>query len=382
MSDAILFVDDDVNVLEAYRRVLRRHFAIETAAGGAAGLALLEQKGPFAVVVSDLRMPGMDGVQFLTAVRQRAPDTVRVMLTGQADITAAIAAINEGHIFRFLTKPCPPELLLRALEDALAQYRLVTAERTLLEQTLHGSVKVLTDVLALVNPAAFGQSARLKHYVRHISERLGLAERWQFELAAMLSHLGCVTLPAETLEKVYAGQPLSPEEERMFAAHPEVGHDLLRHIPRLEGVAQMIARQREPCGANGACPPLEALDPVTLGARLLKVVLAFDQLVARGVPHRRAVAELRQHPEAYHPALVEALEDVDAAGTAMVLRLVTVRDLFPGMVLDEDVRTTSGVLVLAKGHEVTPALVQRLRSFALKAKIVEPFRVLVPRHDA
>ena len=360
--------------------MLCRRFAVETAVSGEAGLDLIRSRGPFAVVVSDLRMPGMDGIQFLTAVREESPDTVRVMLTGYADVSTAIAAVNEGNIFRFLTKPCPPDLLVKTIEASLAQYRLITAERTLLEQTLHGSVKVLTDVLALVNPVAFGRASRLKHYVHHMAERLGLSEIWQFELAAMLSHIGCVSLPADTLEKVYAGQPLSPEEEQMFAAHPTIGHDLLRHIPRLEPVAAMIARQQQPCGHNRK--PVEQLDPVTLGARMLKVVLDFDQLIVRGMSHSRAVAELQHHPEVYDPTLVATLQDIEVASTRMEIQLVTVRDLFPGMILDEDVRSKTGVLVIAKGHEVTCALMQRLRSYAHKIELIEPFRVLVPRPNS
>ena len=116
---------------------------------------MVEQKGPYAVVVSDMRMPGMDGIQVLTSIKGRWPDTVRVMLTGNADMQTAINAINEGSIFRFLNKPCSKEAMGKTLTAALVQFRLVTAEKVLLEQTLTGAVQVLTEVLSLVNPAAF-----------------------------------------------------------------------------------------------------------------------------------------------------------------------------------------------------------------------------------
>src|ERR1022692_2024409 len=111
MSEKILFVDDDPNLLASCERSLRRHFQIETAEGGEAGLAKLASRGPYAVVVADRQMPRMDGIEFLGAVRKRAPDTVRIMLTGNADLEGAIRVVNEGNIFRFLTKPCPPDLL-------------------------------------------------------------------------------------------------------------------------------------------------------------------------------------------------------------------------------------------------------------------------------
>src|SRR5581483_749570 len=139
-------VDDEPAVLEGLMLHLRRRFAVCTAPSGAAGSEAVRGKGPFACVMSDMRMPGMSGAEFLKQVRYLAPDTVRVLLTGQADMSAAVSAVNEGQIFRFLTKPCPPPSLLGALEAAVGQHALITAERELLEQTLRGTVKMLGDV--------------------------------------------------------------------------------------------------------------------------------------------------------------------------------------------------------------------------------------------
>ena len=153
MTQRVLLVDDEQNVLDGFRRNLRK-FDITTAIGPLEGLQEVETNGPFAVVVSDLQMPQMDGIEFLTKVEAMVPKTVRIMLTGQADMSVSIAAVNEGHVFRFLNKPCPPELLAATLNDAIEQYRLVEAERQLLEETLRGAVEVLTDVLGLVQALA------------------------------------------------------------------------------------------------------------------------------------------------------------------------------------------------------------------------------------
>ena len=128
----LLFVDDEPNALAGYERQLRNTFDVATARGGAKGFELVEGHGPFAVVVADMRMPGMDGVQFLTHVKRISPSSVRMILTGMADQQTAIQAVNEGNIFRFLTKPCPPEALTRALQAGVDQYRLVNAECELL----------------------------------------------------------------------------------------------------------------------------------------------------------------------------------------------------------------------------------------------------------
>jgi FixJ family two-component response regulator len=136
VSEKILFVDDEQDILDGYERLLRREFRVRVARGGEAGLEEIEQSGPFAVVISDMRMPGMNGAEFLAQVRHNQPNTVRMLLTGHADIGAAIAAVNEGNIFRFLTKPCEKEVLVDAINLGIGQYRQTTAERELVRQAL------------------------------------------------------------------------------------------------------------------------------------------------------------------------------------------------------------------------------------------------------
>ncbi len=129
MSERILFVDDDPALLTACERLLGRRFELDTADSGEAGLAKLTERGPFGVVVADQQMPEMDGVEFLAAVKQRAPDAVRIMLTGNADLEAVMRVVNGAGIFRLLTKPCQPDVLAKALEEALAERRLVLAQK-------------------------------------------------------------------------------------------------------------------------------------------------------------------------------------------------------------------------------------------------------------
>ncbi len=141
MTDKILLVDDDANLLAATRRQLRKKFELETARSGADGLHALNTNGPFAVVISDMRMPEMNGLEFLKQVKTSAPDTVRMMLTGIADKNTAVEAVNVVNVFRFMNKPCSSESLSRAIEAGLQQYHLIRAERVLLERTLAGNVE-------------------------------------------------------------------------------------------------------------------------------------------------------------------------------------------------------------------------------------------------
>ncbi len=134
VSEKILFVDDETAVLEGFQRLLHSSFDIQTAASGGEGLQTLDRDGPFAVVISDMQMPGMNGAEFLARVRQKAPTTVRMLLTGHADLHTAIDAVNRGQILHFLTKPCPKSVLVAAIRSGLDQYHTATEEKELSSQ--------------------------------------------------------------------------------------------------------------------------------------------------------------------------------------------------------------------------------------------------------
>jgi len=273
MNNRVLLVDDDPSILSAYRRNLRKLFDIETAENGAVGLQMIKERGPFAAVVSDFRMPGMDGIQFLSQVKQLAPDTVRVMLTGQADIQMSIQAINEGSIFRFLTKLCNMVHFTNALRVSIKHYHLVESERELLNKTLMGSIKVMIDTLSLVSPVAFNQSSRIRTLANHIAKQLGIQDLWEIDMAALLSQIGCVTIPNEILEKKFSGQSLTQQENEVFSSHYQTGKNLLINIPRLEGIAQSIAYQAKQYDGGGM--PNDGIkgEQIPISARILKVAI-------------------------------------------------------------------------------------------------------------
>jgi response regulator RpfG family c-di-GMP phosphodiesterase len=372
----ILCVDDEPHVLEGLRRNLGLEFDVFTAPGGAPGLETMERDGPFAVVISDMKMPQMNGAVFLGEVHRRSPDTVRVLLTGHADVESAIAAVNAGQIFRFLTKPCPLEQLREVIAEAIAHHRLILAERDLLENTLRGSVRVLSQVLSLVNPTAFGRSSRLSQYVRHMAERLAVDHRWRFEMAALLSQLGCVVLPPQILSKMYAGLELSPEEAEQFASHPALAHELLAGIPRLSPVAEMIRRQLEN-GETGTPAAGGEEGDIALGAQMLRIALALDRQVVAGRSLKDAIAAVRVTRDRYDPRLLASLDDLQETAGGAMIRMVRARELTPFMTFDDDVHAKSGMLVVARGQEATAAVIRRLQDMAQDLSLVEPFRVVV-----
>jgi response regulator RpfG family c-di-GMP phosphodiesterase len=377
----VLCVDDEPQILEGLSLHLRRNYLPLTATSGAAGLELLAQHGDTAVVISDMRMPGMDGAAFLARARTAAPDAIRMLLTGQSDIQSAISAINEGRIFRFLPKPCAPATLLVAVADASEQHRLVISERVLLEQTLHGSIKALTDVLALVNPIAFGRAARLRQLVRELAEQLGLREIWQAEVAAMLSQLGHITLPAETAQKVYYGRELNHAEAATVARLHIVTEELIGNIPRMEAVLGILRCAAGPyaattvpaSGAHGAV--------VERGAQLLRVALDFDAIETQGSLTSKAMLDrLRARADHHGPEVLEALAAIRGVARQAEIVTVAVRFLRVGMVLAEDIELLGGPLLVARGYQITDRFLERIRNFAPGTMKAE-FKITPPESE-
>jgi FixJ family two-component response regulator len=360
--ESILFVDDDPNILAAFQRQFRNTFTIETAIGPEEGLSAIASKGPFAVVISDLRMPGMSGIQFLATVRAKSPDTVRVMLTGQADMSDAIAAINQGAIFRFLVKPSSATILGKVIEAALEQHRLIVAERQLTQQTLVGCVEILSEILSIVEPVAFSRTNRVLGYVRQLTGALDLASSWQVEAAAMLSHVGWITIPADIAAKRAASQPLSPEESLRFHQHPIAAARIVGRIPRLQTVAKIIEAQFTPYQSiEAALEPGAPRDPVTFGAAILQAAIDFDERRSRGLSDADALADMRSRADLYHPDVISAMGRIEEIKLAEQTKVVPVSDLAPGMVLNQDLCARNGMCMIASGQKITLTSLERLR---------------------
>lgn len=375
MTKRILFVDDEPHVLDALERQLRKQFEVSTAAGPVQGLQAIEKDGPFAVVVSDLRMPVMDGIQFLAKTKQASPDSIRIVLSGQGDFATVIDAVNEGSIFRFLTKPCATDQLAKTLLSALEQYRLVQAERELLEHTLSGCIEVLSEILSLMNPSAFSRSHRIRRYVKHMTSQLGLPDAWQYEVAAMLSQIGSVTISPDVIEKVYSGFPLSNTEAEAFASQYEVAGRLLARIPRLEKIAGIVAAQHMPISASSGSKTLGSMD---IGAQMLQIASSFDQGLIRGLTRDGILSEIKAQRR-YDTQLIAALRTAEIPQFGGQARSMKLHDLRSGMVIDGEIRSKNGILLYTKGQEVTETLIDRLKNFAGSMGIIEPISALVPQ---
>ena len=375
MSEKVLCVDDDPKILRGYRRHLSEHFDFAIAEGAQEGLTVLQEQGPFAVVVTDMRMPVMDGIAFLAQVRQRWPDTVRMMLTGNADLQTAVQAVNQGSILRFLTKPCPPEQLMEALTAGVRQYRLIMAERELLQDTLTGSMKTLTDVMALIHPTAFGRGRRVSQYIKHMADLLELPDAWEFELAGLLSQIGCITLPPRTFERLSGQASLSSEDLKLLQAHPKAARRLLENIPRLGVIAQIVGRQQEPYWNEKSVAELLQDDRVSLGVQLLKVATDLDTHLINGLSFDAAWRRMSGRSGHYNPEILDALMNLRPDEGSEQVQAVTTTDLQIGMAAAEDICAQDGTVLVPAGGDITYPVLLMIRGTAETIGVAEPIRV-------
>jgi response regulator RpfG family c-di-GMP phosphodiesterase len=302
-------------------------------------------------------MPGMDGATFLKHVKHLYPETTRILLTGDPGRDVAIAAVNEGQIFRYLTKPCAPDQLRTAIEAGVIHHRLLVAEKVLLQETLIGCIRALIDILAITNPVAFGRATRVKRTATELAAGMGIEGFWQLEAAAMLSQIGYISLPTELVEKLYYGKRLTPDERVLADGAPQVAQKLLGRIPRLEPVMEILA----------ASQPVKSNVPeglIKLGAGILRLVLEYDAQIAQGRPVSEAIAAIRAQALRHDAKLIEGLELlVGASVSAQQLSEIAVGDVIPGMIFVDDLRTQVGALLVPKGFEVTETFLERMRNF-------------------
>lgn len=371
MTEKILFVDDEPQLLQAVKRQMRKRFSIYLAEGGEEALDILKTQGPFAVIVSDMRMPGMDGLELLTQVKNIYPEVVRMMLTGNADQETAADAVNKGQVFRFLTKPCPTAVMAPALALALRHHKLIMAEKELLNETLKGAVGVMAELLTLANATAFSIGPRIKSMVLKLAGEMDLSPLWQYEVSACMSQLGCITLPSEILRKVHSGEELTAEEWETYQKHPLTAARMINQIPRLEKVTEIIMYQLTEFQAYSD----EIEDDVALGGQILKVAIDYDILRQQDLKHDEALEKMRRRKGVYNPDLLDCMARLKPSERKIEVKNVRFKNVIAGMVADEDVVAKNGTLLIPKDQKITWSIIESLKNFVQHVGIEEPIRV-------
>lgn len=369
MAHKVLFVDDEQNLLDGLKRQFRNKLDFDSSVSAKEALEKLRKSDEFAVVVSDMRMPEMGGVEFLSQVREISPLSVRIMLTGNADQETAVKAVNESGIFRFLLKPCSSEELLKAISDAQEQHQLLIAEKELLELTVVGSVNLLSELVTQTNPDAADEGLEVKKIIQLLADASHLTSIWEIEVAAKLADIGCMTLPSDVAKRVRQGKPSDGNEEMFLKALPGLSADLLRNIPRFGPVAEIIERASEPYSLA-----------VPIGARILKLAVDFVRACKSTGDSKRAYDLLNASRVSYDPlllfTLLGTLEQKDESPNEEVIGFeIGVDQLIAGQCLLANIETVDGRLLLLKGRVLSELQVSRVKNHERLIGIKKPILV-------
>ncbi len=375
----IMAVDDNPANLKLLEGMLRQQgYQVRSFPRGRLALAAAAENPPDLILL-DINMPEMNGYEVCEQLK--SSDKLAwipvIFLSALGETEDKVKAFQSGGV-DYVTKPFQLEEVQARVDTHIKLQRAQQAEHDLLEQTLNGAVRALTDLVQLTAPMLALRSAAIRSIVVHITKRMATAEAWQYELAATLSLIGCIALPDEAFEKAYGGQDLLEEEDRMFRAHPSCGAQVLSKIPRLEAVAEMIRGQETIEGTESAeCA-------AKLGARMLGIAVELDRRMFRGMPFTAALRELRTMPERFDPGMLEALDDYETPKVASALEQAWVHELQVSMILAEDVLSKDGKMtIVRKGATLCDMLIARIRNFRKVRGVQEPIRVhLVQKANA
>ena len=374
MKNKVLFVDDDETFLKIYLKVLGERFDVLTASSGEIALGVIEAEGPFCVVVSDMQMPGMDGVELLERLKSTAPDTVRIMLTGVSDQTVAANAVNQGEIFRFLAKPPEREMLIEAVEAGIRQHQLICAEQVLLERTLKGSVEALAHVLSLSDPQIFGRTERITELMKACACELDIDDHWELETSAMLSQIGCITLPHELIAKTISNRSLSQSEQAIYARFPAASAELISRIPRMESIANIIRHQLKRYDGGGLQSAELKGEQIPIGSRILKVLHDFVRLESNERTSVNTILQMAKSSSQYDPNVIAALTAIvkrENTGASAQVEVVDVSRLKVSMIIAQEIiHLKTGAVLVGNGQKVTDTLSKRLLNFA-ESKMID-----------
>ncbi|MBO93790.1 MAG: hypothetical protein CMI32_02680 [Opitutales bacterium] len=355
----ILFVDDEETVLSGFRLTIGKHYDVSVATSGPQGLEVFEKEGPFAVVVSDFQMPGMNGAEFLRAIRSKDNETVTMLLTGAANFENVSETVRSGRIFRLLGKPCRTEEMKENISDALEQYRLIQAEKNMLEETLNGAVRAMTSILAASKPLFFGRSQRVKQMAFLLADEMGVNDPWRLELAATFAYLGYVGLPDEVQEDVYNHKVLADEVVKIVSGFPTFISEVLGEIPRLDEIASIILHIDN--DYNEDVPDEREVRKL---ASILRISQHYDRYATEGHAQSRIFETLQQRKEIYLPGAIEALGKLYDIGRADTqIEEVSPECLEPGMQMAENLRLPNGLLVAPKGTIVDKHFLRIIQNY-------------------
>jgi DNA-binding NarL/FixJ family response regulator len=363
----ILLVSADAGFVKKAESLLVKDFALAAVDSGKGAMKALSSNKGIRVILSGYNLPDVDGIKLLAQVRKDYPQVMRIMVTGQEDFSILTGAIHKAHVFSLHTKSCPPDELLASVLDAAKKSRNVRSDADSMRDTMFGTVRMLVDILELTTPSAMRRSKRIRRRAQEICKDMQAMPPQFMDMVVLLSSIGCVGLPLGLLKKIEKGKDVTKEDMKRFRTHPSIAAHLLERVPRMSKVADIIRHQNTPVCKN---PPV--------GARILKVCIDLDQMQRSGAGPEKALEFMRGKPEIYDERVLDALEYHFGACKMQDCNSIMLADLEPGMVMQADMVTESGSILLHRGETLSEASHLRVRAFSDLLKVKEPLCAALP----
>ena len=359
MNNKILCVDDEEMILKGFQLNLRKDFELHLASNGVEGIEVFDREGGFSVVLSDMRMPQMDGATMLGEIKKRDPEVVTVLLTGHTDFESAMLAVNSGNIFRMLSKPCPPQDLIKVLHDSIEQNDLIRSKRILLDQTLRGAVDAIAESLSFAKPLFFGRAQRVRRLANELADLMQIENSWRVDVASVFSQIGYISLPNSVSEDVYHKRKLNAEVKEMVKHLPSDTQKVVEKIPGLEDICKILHKvdvqyRFEEDDTGG----------IRLLASVLRVALDFDYYEEIGQDRSTIVQTFKTRVKEYDPKVIDSLQKLmKIVEKNFRLEEVSIKDLRKGMRLAEDLKVEDKFLVASQGADVDRQLLKVIRNY-------------------
>ena len=364
-KSTVLIVDDSPDNLMLLNGLLRDDYSVKATNNGSTALQIAAEAPQPDLILLDILMPEMDGFEVCRNLKNNATtqNIPVVFISALSDTFDIVKAFEVGGV-DFITKPFQPLEVKSRVKTHLEVYTARQELQTLLSQTLTGSIKMVIDLLSLMQPHLMEQSIRVRRHVQELIKNLAIShgEAWNIELATMLFPLGCMGISPEILHRRQVGRVLSREELENYASHIDAGADMIARIPRMETVAAIIRNQQPVFQLS----PRKGNDITSLGSAMLQMLLTYDALIAAGKDPVSALDALQA--QSYPTRLLDGLKTMMVADKKREPRQVSFDLLQPGMVLAEDLLDINDHLVMVSGSELSAYLIRLLKTFAENGK--------------
>jgi response regulator RpfG family c-di-GMP phosphodiesterase len=382
----ILVVDDAPDHVSVLMDLLKGLYRVEVATDGLKAIELAGSAEPPDLILLDVMMPGMDGFEVCRCLKAD-PGTRGIpvlFLTDMSDAQAEACGLVAGGA-DYITKPFSAPLVLARVRTHLKQRQLLISERELLEKTLMGSLAAILEMIAMTNPNAAAWNHQLGELCEQVALRMGAEEPWMIGLAGVLSRIGTLAVPEAILAKVKAKAILDSEERQIYTRVPEIGFNLLKPIPRLERVAEMVYYSQKNFRGGGFPLDERTGEDIPLGARILRVCLDYLNATSRREDRKKLVSDMLHNLTLYDAEVVFALQAVVETGRfdpPMAVeegefREIPIECLMEGHVLDGSVETVDGQILLREGTILTTGHVEKLKNYSLIGAIKSPIPIRI-----